>query len=252
MLHVTHVSTPTSHDQLRGEVCGGRGVGGDAGVGAAVLGRQAEEEDVAREHVVLDLADICEVINVVVFLDTLLLHTCTSGPGANTLPSLRHWMSMGMSPEEMVQDTWDLQPIGGEHGSSANHSSPVALRQVPVEGEGRDLGRLDGGEQHVSGGGVALAVGHVARVQAAVTRPHLLDQQRAVSEGSGPRPPQPRVPPPPLHPGHVSHVYPVLSRVTCASPGDRVAGHGTAQQRVTPRHSGYVNLELKNPNSKER
>ena len=73
MSHVTHVSTLTSHDQLRGEVCGGRGVGGDAGVGAAVLGRQAEEEDVAGEHVVLDLVNKYEVINVLVFLDTFFI-----------------------------------------------------------------------------------------------------------------------------------------------------------------------------------
>ena len=152
-------------------------------------------------------------------------------------------MSMGMSPEEMVQDTWDLRPIGGEHGGSTNHSSPVALRQVPVEGEGRDLGRLDGGEQHVAGGGVALAVGHVARVQAAVCLGHLLDQQRAVGEGGGPRPPQPRVPSPPLHPGHVSHVYLRIITWHVSSPGYGVAGHGAAEQRVTPRHSGHINLE---------
>ena len=80
MSHVTHVSTLTSHDQLRGEVCGGRGVGGDAGVGAAVLGRQAEEEDVAGEHVVLDLVNKYEVINVLVILDTFLyLHVGAGG-----------------------------------------------------------------------------------------------------------------------------------------------------------------------------
>ena len=157
---------------------------------------------------------------------------------------------MGMSPEEMVQDTWDLRPIGGEHGGSTNHSSPVALRQVPVEGEGRDLGRLDGGEQHVAGGGVALAVGHVARVQAAVSLGHLLDQQRAVGEGGGPRPPQPRVPPPPLHPGHVSHVYPVMQRGTC--PHLVIGWPDTGQRSRESRRDTPVTLTWKNYFTKSR
>ena len=45
----------TSDNKLSSEVCCTRRVGRDAGVGPAVLRRQAEEQDVAREHVILNL-----------------------------------------------------------------------------------------------------------------------------------------------------------------------------------------------------
>ena len=53
-IFVSHLGL-TSHYQLSREVCGGCGVGGNAGVAPAVGGREAEEEDVAAEHVVLHL-----------------------------------------------------------------------------------------------------------------------------------------------------------------------------------------------------
>ena len=39
-----------------------------------------------------------------------LFWTCTSVAGSNNWPSFSHFISIGISPEEIVQDTWDRSP----------------------------------------------------------------------------------------------------------------------------------------------
>ena len=109
----------TSDNQLGGEVDGGRLVGGDAGVGAAVGGAEGEEEDVAAEDVILHLVAARDnaipsgrnARNTMLSVGNTIEagegsgFTWMSVGGSNVSPSFFHSISIGMSPEEIVHDT---------------------------------------------------------------------------------------------------------------------------------------------------
>ena len=169
----------TSDYELGREVGDGGGVGGPAGVAAAVGGRQAEEENVAAEDIILDLNILTsrEVFPVFVPLNV------------------------------------DGHVAGGYR---AGHLRSVSLLQISIECEGRYFGRLDGLQVDVTRGRVAVAVVDGAGVDLAVGLLHSLQHEGPVTEGLGPGSGHQSLVDPPLDPGdgvpghraHQQHVLP--------------------------------------------
>ena len=71
--------------------------------------------------------------------------------------------------------------------SAVTYLRSVALLEVTIKGEGRYLGRFNGGEEDLARGGVPPGVGGHAPVLLAVHLLHLPDQETAVAQGGGPR-----------------------------------------------------------------
>ena len=86
--------------------------------------------------------------------------TWMSVGGSNVSPSFFHSISIGISPEEIVQDTWRerMHFPNLVFLPKTTHLTAVALFQVAVKGEGRYFWRLDGPQKDVAGCLLSLAV----------------------------------------------------------------------------------------------
>ena len=76
--------------------------------------------------------------------------------GSNVSPSFFHSISIGMSPEEMVQETFKQTKLF--RIATAVYLTAVALFQVSIKSEGRYFWRLNGPQQDMSGCLLPLAV----------------------------------------------------------------------------------------------
>ena len=144
----------TSDYELGSQVGSGCSIGSKTGVAATVLRCQAEEEDVAGEDVILDLEK----------------KTSISGPICSKLSHLN------VSARREHSAILPPLDIAGHvaRGDGAGHLGPVSLLEVPIKGEGGDLGGLNSSQENVASGSVPLAIGHDTRILSTITLSNLL------------------------------------------------------------------------------